>query len=167
MDEAPVLEFLNKGSGFSSVTGEKLSEFQVVQAAREASGEGGCVADTFMAVPEWDDPPFYSVLMEEGALAGLSEAGFAERFDEALQRLNVEYESKRKTSRLGQVRLRRLPKGTWERYRDVKIQQNRGRIEQYKQVYLVQDLDFVRKLGEDMGIVVGEPLCFEGKRGEG
>ena len=33
---APLIEFLNKGAHFSSLTGEKLSEFQVVAAVEEA-----------------------------------------------------------------------------------------------------------------------------------
>jgi len=158
MDEAPMLEFLNKGSGFSSVTGEKVSEFQVVQAAREASPADGTVVDTFMAVPEWGGPPHYSVLVEEGTLGEASEVGFADRFDEALQRLNLEYESKRKTNRLGPVSFRRLSKGTWERYKEFKIRRNHGRIEQYKHVYLVQDFEFAKKLAKDTGVAVGEPI---------
>ena len=39
--KAPLLDFLNKGSHFSSLTGEKLSEFQVVAAADEVQQELG------------------------------------------------------------------------------------------------------------------------------
>ena len=38
--QAPLIEFLNKGAHFSSLTGEKLSEFQVVAAVDEAPARG-------------------------------------------------------------------------------------------------------------------------------
>ena len=47
--EAPLLEFLNKGAHFSSITGEKLSEFQVVEATRKSFAELGLPLEHFTA----------------------------------------------------------------------------------------------------------------------
>ncbi|MFH0964198.1 MAG: GH3 auxin-responsive promoter family protein [Planctomycetota bacterium] len=143
---APVLEFLNKGTGFSSITGEKLSEFQAVCAVRQACGDGRYPIATFTMFPRWGDPPHYSILVEEGALAGVSEEAFVERLDKVLCELNMEYESKRHTGRLGPVTLDRVADGTWDRYRSWKIENNRGRLEQYKHVYLEQDFEYRKKL---------------------
>lgn len=144
----PIIEFINKGSGFSNITGEKLSEQQVVLAVRRAGEVGDGVLDTFTFVPHWDRTPYYDVVVGEGALAGTCPETFATRVDQALRSLNVEYDAKRKSARLGPPRIVTLPEGSWTRYRDRKVRQNRGRIEQYKHVYLVQDFDFVSKLSE-------------------
>lgn len=147
----PIIEFINKASGFSSITGEKLSEQQVVLAVRRAGEDGGSVLDTFTFAPHWDRIPYYDILIEEGALVGARAETFATRVDEALRSLNVEYDAKRKSARLAPPRIVTLPAGSWTRYRDHKVRKNRGRIEQYKHVYLVQDLEFISRLSETMG----------------
>lgn len=169
--EAPVLEFLNKGDYFSSVTGEKLSEFQVVDAVRRSLNELGVTLGTFTAAPVWDDPPHYVLLAEESAfnMARRSDTGrpiasrdsadvpppnrvdgshphrFAEVLDRHLQAMNMEYANRRETRRLGPIRLHLLPTGTWHRYRDQRLAHG-GSLEQYKHPCLVSDLEFVAKL---------------------
>ena len=150
---APLIEFMNKGSGFSSITGEKLSEHQAVLAMRQACGGTRNVVDTFTLSAAWDHPPFYHVVLEEGVLADGEGTQLLDRLDTALCALNVEYESKRHTGRLGPLRLVKLPAGAWDRRRDRKIRQNQGRIEQYKHVYVVQDFEFVDGLMEAVGAV--------------
>ena len=44
----PLLEFLNKGAHFSSMTGEKLSEFQVVAAVSAAQRNLGLHLGSFL-----------------------------------------------------------------------------------------------------------------------
>src|SRR5262249_16519937 len=56
-NKAPVIEFLNKGAHFSSLTGEKLSEFQVVAAVSAAQRTLGLRLASFMLLPSWGDPP--------------------------------------------------------------------------------------------------------------
>src|SRR4029077_17619107 len=62
---APVIEFLNKGAHISSVTGEKLSEFQVVAAIAEVQRRLGLRLRSFLLLPTWGEPPYYSLLIEE------------------------------------------------------------------------------------------------------
>src|SRR4051794_710807 len=57
--KAPLLEFLNKGAHFSSMTGEKLSEFQVVAAVDAAVAELSVRLKSFLLLPTWGDPPHY------------------------------------------------------------------------------------------------------------
>ncbi len=66
---APLLEFLNKGAHFSSLTGEKLSEFQVLAAVSQATKALDLHLGSFLVVPTWGDPPFYTMLVEESDLA--------------------------------------------------------------------------------------------------
>lgn len=142
---APVLTFLNKGSHFSSLTGEKLSEFQVVAAADEVQKELGMHLSSFLVLPRWGDPPAYRLLVEEEDLVaaqGTSER-LADAFERALCRQNVEYENKRQTLRLGPVRVRTLAPGSWAEYRRRRLATTGGTVEQYKQPCLLSDLDAI------------------------
>ena len=63
--KAPVVEFLNKGAHFSSLTGEKLSEHQVVAAVEAAQAGLGLRLRSFLLLPIWGDPPSYGLLVED------------------------------------------------------------------------------------------------------
>ncbi len=95
--KAPVIEFLNKGAHFSSMTGEKVSEFQVVAAVREAQGRLGIPLKSFLLLPNWGQPPHYVLLVEEDDLPTGEEVEgrLAAEVEARLARLNVEYENKR------------------------------------------------------------------------
>jgi hypothetical protein len=139
--KAPVIEFLNKGAHFSSLTGEKLSEFQVVAAISAAQRVLGLRLSSFLLLPTWGDPPFYSLLIEESDLNGEAAAEhLAAEADRQLQRVNVEFENKRSTLRLGATRVRRLPPGSWAEFQRRRLAQSGGTVEQYKQPCLMPDL---------------------------
>jgi len=138
---APLVEFLNKGAHFSSMTGEKLSEFQVVAALTEAQRITGLRLHSFLLLPTWADPPFYTLLVEGDDLPSAEAADrLAGAADSALARANVEYENKRATLRLGPVRTRLLPAGSWSRFQAARLAKSGGTVEQYKQPLLLSDL---------------------------
>ncbi|RUL88498.1 GH3 auxin-responsive promoter family protein [Tautonia sociabilis] len=143
--KAPLLVFLNKGSHISSLTGEKLSEFQVVAAVKELQHEFGLTFHSFILLPSWGDPPSYSLLVERQDLAAfpgrLEE--LSERLDRALCRQNVEYENKRETLRLGRVRVRPVADGSWNAFRSRRLASTGGTLEQYKQPCLLSDLEVI------------------------
>jgi hypothetical protein len=66
----------------------------------------------------------------------------AQRLDEKLAELNVEYAAKRESLRLGAVRLELLPPGTWHDWDRKRLQQTGGTLEQYKHPCLIGDLQF-------------------------
>src|SRR5918997_1287506 len=86
---APVIEFLNKGAHFSSMTGEKLSEFQVVAAVTAAQRTLGIRLGSFLLLPTWGEPPFYTLLVEKADLGeNLSPGRLADEVDAQLRRQN-------------------------------------------------------------------------------
>ncbi len=113
---APVFRFVRRGAGVLNVTGEKLTEDQVVRSVREVLG-GGEVAG-FTAGHRMAEVPCI-VFLVEGERP--REGGLAERLDAALARSNVEYASKRKNGRLGPVLVEWLPLGTYDRYRVARV----------------------------------------------
>ena len=142
--QAPLIEFLNKGAHYSSLTGEKLSEHQVIAAVEAAQHAIGVHLRSYLLAPTWDDPPYYSLLIEESDLAspGITER-LAGAVEHELRRQNVEYVSKRDTLRLGPVRILRIADGSWADFQKRRLVRSGGTVEQYKQPHLVPDLDLI------------------------
>jgi hypothetical protein len=141
--KAPLIEFLNKGAHISSVTGEKLSEFQVVAAVAEAQRRLGIHLHSFLLLPTWGDPPYYTLLVEETDLRRSSSPGpdrLAAEVENELTRLNVEFENKRSTRRLGPIRVRSIADGSWSDFQRRRLARSGGTVEQYKQPHLMPDL---------------------------
>jgi hypothetical protein len=142
--QAPLIEFLNKGAHYSSLTGEKLSEHQVIGAVEAAQCAAGIHLKSYLLLPTWDDPPFYSLLIEESDLArSASHEHLAVAVDRELRSQNVEYTSKRDTLRLGPVRIVRIANGSWAKFQKRRLLKSGGTVEQYKQPHLVPDLDLI------------------------
>ena len=151
--DTPVLKFLHKGSRISSLTGEKISEHQVVQAFQACERELDFAVPQFTVCPGWDVPPFYYILLEkqrDGLFEGkegeelLSRT--AERFDDKLKELNIEYKNKRDSGRLSGPRVQLLERGSFEQGRAAHIERNGGRLEQYKHPYLSPLLDHCKNI---------------------
>jgi sarcosine oxidase delta subunit len=157
-NRTPMLEFLNKGSHYSSITGEKLSEFQVSRAVEQSLRELDLFLSAFTLAPCWADPPHYSLLVEEGDVPNVATAaGLADSVDRALIEQNVEYESKRDTHRLGPVSVKVLPTGTWDQFMCDRLTKRGATSEQYKHPSLAADLDFVRQFRVLREVLPGTP----------
>ncbi len=144
--QAPVLKFLNKGRHISSITGEKISEFQVVEAVNHTARQFELGLESYCMFPKWGKIPHYGLLVEEGT-AGTQNlwAGFLKELDRELCRLNYEYQSKRSSVRLGPVSLFFAPKGTFAAIKEERLRARGGRLEQYKHVFLVPDENWIRQ----------------------
>jgi hypothetical protein len=143
LQRTPLLEFLNKGSQISSITGEKISESQVVAAVGAAVAALDLHLSNFTVVPAWGDPPGYRLLVESAELPS-REAGerLAARADAALQSQNIEYGEKRRTGRLAPLVTSVIPPGSWARFARQRQAGLGGSVEQYKHPCLVPDLAF-------------------------
>jgi hypothetical protein len=101
----PMLEFLHRKGRTSSITGEKLTEQQVLEAARESERLCGSAPAEFLCFPRSGDPPHYGVLMRwdpsrtDGG--GQQALRWTAALDASLQKLNGEYADKRRSGRLG------------------------------------------------------------------
>jgi len=129
----PLIYFLNKGRHIASLTGEKLTEHQVLTAVHDAAAGLNIDLSHFRLLPRWDDPPYYLMLAEREDRFQEPEK-FLRALDAKFQSLNVEYASKRSSGRLGVPRLVWVKEGTFSR-----IQSRSHRPEQFKPVYLDPD----------------------------
>ena len=94
----PTLAFLRKGRGVTSITGEKLAEDQVNAAVRQLAADLGVNVPFYLLIADDVSASYVAHLRIEGAPADA--ASVASRLDAHLARLNLEYESKRKSGRL-------------------------------------------------------------------
>jgi GH3 auxin-responsive promoter len=140
----PLVEFLSKGSHFSNLTGEKLSEYHVTHAMQRALRELDVTLNTYSVAPCWDDElPYYGLFVERGDLVTPGQGlELARVLDRRLQELNEEYASKRGSRRLGEMRLELLPPGTWQQWDRQRLQRTGGTAEQYKHPCLIGDPTF-------------------------
>lgn len=140
--QAPILTFLNKGAHYCSMTGEKLSEHQVVIAVRATSEKSGLRFEHFTLAPVFGDPPHYELLVEADLQDSQRQAVAAE-LDKQLSRANCEYENRLETGRLEPVVIRELPSGTWARFHQRVLGRRGASLEQFKHPCLTSDYAFI------------------------
>ena len=141
--KAPLIEFLNKGAHISSLTGEKVSEFQVVSAVNDSTAALGLRLKSYLLTATWDDPPYYSLLVEEDDLSDPpTGARLAAAVEARLALANVEYENRldAPSSPRPDPRPSRSPPGSWVEFQKRRLARSGGTAEQYKQPCLLSDL---------------------------
>ncbi len=136
--QSPVFEFLSRGSHTASITGEKITEHQVVEAMNRAVPKTAINVDRFLLQPTFAATPYYQLHLEAQESRDMDPV--AQAMDEALSELNMEYQGKRKSGRLGPIRTVILQPGTFQKAELAKIQSDPGRSEQYKHLYLATDV---------------------------
>jgi len=141
--KTPLIEFLNKGAHFSSLAGEKLSEHQVIAAVEASQRSVGLKLKSYLLLPCWCEPPYYSLLVEEDDLAKSASCHLSQAVEAALCRQNIEYENKRTTLRLGPIRVVPIATGSWSEFQKARLLKSGGTVEQYKQPHLVPDLELI------------------------
>lgn len=99
----PILAFIGRAGIGSSMTGEKLYERQVQDAADAAGRVTGEIPSELLCFPRTGDRPHYGLLLAgfEGERGKANAARWLAAFERALQAANSEYQDKRASSRLG------------------------------------------------------------------
>jgi len=136
--QSPVFEFLSRGLYSSNITGEKITEYQVVEAMRRAAACLGAALDRFCLQGRFAATPHYELQIEPAE--GWTPQALAEAMDRELAELNVEYASKRHSGRLGCIRASAVECGHFDRAERQAIADRHGRSEQYKHRYLLTEI---------------------------
>ncbi|MEY3175832.1 MAG: hypothetical protein RLZZ436_3746 [Planctomycetota bacterium] len=138
----PLLEFLHKGAHISSITGEKISESQVVQAVRQAA-EATLTPRLFTLTPAWGQPPGYVLHLQlQDHTSHEQIHAFASAVDQFLTEGNEEYRDKRSSGRLAPIRPQLQPDTAWHTLQNSRLQRSGGSPEQYKHPFLLPDPEF-------------------------
>jgi sterol desaturase/sphingolipid hydroxylase (fatty acid hydroxylase superfamily) len=140
LHSTPLLKFLQKGKGVTNITGEKLYESQVLAAVREAMAEMGRDPQFVMMLAD-EEGQRYRLYVESAAATGPDAEHLAAAVDGRLRALNVEYDAKRESGRLGAPVARWLVSGSGDAYKRFCVQ--RGQREgQFKMTALAYQKDF-------------------------
>ncbi len=152
----PTLEFLHKGSRISNLTGEKISEHQVVISVEAAFDQTEVRFRQWSLAPCWNDgQPYYGLFVEQQELPARAVIEqFAAAVDQKLQEANYEYAAKRRSDRLGSVRIEPVPEGMWAQWDRDRMIAKGSALEQYKHPYLITDLDFAKTRRTGMSPIV-------------
>ena len=117
----PRLRFVRKAEAMLNMTGEKVTQDHVLAAARSAFGAACLAGITARMAPV--NPPRVELAVEWLPGRAVERPDLAGDFDLALRRENVEYDSKRKSERLGLAQIRILPPGSYVQWRARKAAQ--------------------------------------------
>lgn len=112
--DVPRIEFLYRLGKTSSMTGEKLTEFQVLDAAARATRECEVAPGEYLCYPSTSPSPHYGVLFDpaEPSLSDEDVARWVSAFDRHLGDVNQEYREKCRSGRLGVARAYRVDPDT-------------------------------------------------------
>ena len=143
-NKTPLVEFLSKGAHFANMTGEKISEHQVIAAMADVLRDMNVNLTSYSVAPCWDDEvPFYGLFIERSDLANRQQGILlTQALEKRLARINIEYTSKRESQRLGQMRLFLLPPQSWREWDRARLARSGGTLEQYKHPFLIADPKF-------------------------
>ncbi len=142
----PLLRFVQKGKGVTSLTGEKLYESQSIEAVRNISDRYG-LATTFFVLVADEDATAYTLFIEVGEKWGLDAQAIAAAVDRRLGELNIEYHSKRKSGRLGALTVVWLKQGAAEAYKAACVRGGQ-RETQFKPAVLQYHKDLVLRFDD-------------------
>jgi hypothetical protein len=112
--EAPLVNFVRKGRGMTSITGEKVSVTQVIEAVAGAATDVGVGVAHFRALA---DVPAARYVFQVEPSAALDEAQgrqLLEAIERRLAGLNLEYEGKRNSQRLHPPELQVMKAGWYD-----------------------------------------------------
>ena len=117
--DTPTLEFLQKGKGVTSITGEKLHEIQVLRAVGDTLGDTNIEAEFFIVLADEVRAGYTLYLEPRGDVAAVPR--LAQQIDERLRAGNIEYDGKRASGRLAELSMRRLKPGTGDAFREHRV----------------------------------------------
>jgi hypothetical protein len=114
--DTPAIQFVRKGKGVTSITGEKLYENQAIEAVQQAMRSLELRSGFFLVLAD-AAASRYRVVVEMESPGEDVGAALREAIDGALGRLNVEYRQKRDSGRLEPLDLVLVAPGTADRYK--------------------------------------------------
>lgn len=138
-NQFPLFEFIHKGEGITSLTGEKLSEAHVINAVDAAVRAKNIKVEFYTLFCDVDNY-IYKLFIEFGQqISSSQKASFLNLIDEHLKFVNPEYSAKRGSNRLHAPVLAELEPNSYEIIKSRLLLEGKVREGQYKVSYLRSD----------------------------
>lgn len=121
-NKTPIIQFLHKGEHVASITGEKITEWQVVHAMRIASNAIDVPVGAFTLCAQFDKNSRYDILLSLHKKCETQKLkNLISMFDDELKRLNIEYKKKRDSQRLGLPKIKIVKEKEYEKMHRTKV----------------------------------------------
>jgi len=140
LHRTPLLRFVQKGKGVTSITGEKLYEAQILAATRAAMTEIGRATRFAMMLAD-EEMRAYRLYVETDAGPRPPASHVAQLVDSKLKEINLEYLSKRDSGRLDPLSVAWLVAGSGDEHKAFCVRQGQ-REGQFKTVALAYRKNF-------------------------
>lgn len=138
-NQTPVIVFVQKGKGITSITGEKIFEEQILLAMSQAEKKTDLKSRFFICLAKPEDKRYeLFVEFEKNLLEMKQYRDFEYAFENSLQDINIEYKSKRESLRLNPLKLKLLDSNAFDQFRKFRINQGL-REAQIKTIALTDD----------------------------
>ncbi|MDA1274122.1 MAG: GH3 auxin-responsive promoter family protein [Verrucomicrobia bacterium] len=116
--QTPTIHFVEKGTGATSITGEKLHENQVIRSMNALFADLGIDYSFFLMVAD-EEAGHYILYLENSEIG---KHRILSNLEGRLAALNLEYKSKRGSGRLGPTEIKLLKPGTGETLKNICLQ---------------------------------------------
>ena len=133
----PTFEFIQKGKGSTSITGEKLYVNHVIESVLNTESKIKSSLRFYIMVAD-EEKSVYDFYIEPIKNTTLKTKEISKIIDESLQKINLEYKTKRLSGRLAQLKVHQLKENTFDAYKShyVSLGQREGQFKpqilQYK-----------------------------------
>ncbi len=137
-NDFPMLRFIQKGAGVTSLTGEKLHEAQLIETFAELEKETEMKAVFFIAFASFKSSAYHVFIEFDRDFQIEKVKNFGIALDKKLMQANIEYKAKRLSQRINPPILHLLEKNSFEKFKTTCL--NRGyRDGQFKLVHLLHE----------------------------
>ncbi len=147
-NQLPLFRFLRKGSGFTSLTGEKLTETQLLKAMEDTSKEKNLPIKHYTLCCDEKNLCYKLFIEFPQGTDQTAKPSFVKGIDESLKTINPEWECKRGSERLAAPLLFELPPNSYEAVKNELVARGMAREGQYKMVYLQRKPEILSVLEE-------------------
>lgn len=137
----PCLDFVQKGKGVTSITGEKLYESQLIEAIKSLSLEHSLIPVFYVCLAD-ETNRCYRLFLETCDPVEHSSHEISAIIDRELCATNIEYQNKRASGRLGHIEVRLVQSGTSEVYKKTLVDQGQRECQ-----FKVMTLQYARQNG--------------------
>lgn len=136
-NETPMITFRRKGRGATSITGEKVTVNQVIEAFNLSMEQVGVSIEHFKVEADIDNARYVFMAEAKGGIGEESGSRLLRALEAHLAQLNIEYEAKRKSQRLHPPELHIMRQGWYDRQKKALIAEGK-RLFQAKTICLSQ-----------------------------
>jgi hypothetical protein len=135
-NEFPLFKFIQKGEGTTSLTGEKITEAQIIQAIEDSAGIHNVTVKFYTMFCDLNDQHYRLYVEFASDTAELKKADFIYVVDAQLKTINREYEAKRGSGRLVIPVMVELGSNSHGRFKEELVYRGMARDGLYKDFYL-------------------------------